>query len=297
MGRSPARDSVAQVWPTVVLVDQPPPVTTVEELTGSSARPVLVDVRWYLDGRSGRDAYRAAHLPGAGLLDLERWLAGPGGQGRGRHPLPAPETFTEGLARAGVADDDLVVAYDDAGGRVAARLVWLLRATGRRATLLDGGTDAWPGPWESGLLRRPRTSPQVRPWPEHLLADVGDGDDVTGDGPLLLDAREPGRYRGEHEPVDPRPGHVPGAVNLPASTALRPDGRLRPVLELRSAFEAAGAGQGTDVVASCGSGVTACFTLLVREHVGLGAGRLWPGSYSAWSSDPDRPVVTGTEPH
>ncbi len=113
---------------------------------------------------------------------------------------------------------------------------------------------------------------------------------------VLLDAREAARYRGEHEPVDPRAGHVPGAVNLPASAALGVDGRLRAREDLRRAFEGVGAGAGADVVASCGSGVTACFTLLVREHAGLPTGRLWPGSYSAWTADPDRPVATGAAP-
>ncbi|MGJ7450316.1 sulfurtransferase [Aquipuribacter sp. MA13-13] len=113
----------------------------------------------------------------------------------------------------------------------------------------------------------------------------------------MLDAREAGRYRGEHEPVDPRPGHVPGAVHLPASAALEPDGRLRPPEALRVVLGWVGAGAGAEVVASCGSGVTACFTLLVREHAGLPAGRLWPGSYSGWTADPDRPVVIGDAPH
>lgn len=268
----------------------PPPVVGVSDLPDLRPSPVLVDVRWYLDGRSGEAAHAQAHLPGAVFVDLERWLTGPGGPDDGRHPLPSPERLTDGLAHAGIADDDLVVAYDDAGGRVAARLVWLLRATGRRAVLLDGGTAAWPGPWEQGEVHRARTSPEVRPWPEHLLADL---ETATGGDGVLLDAREAVRYRGEHEPVDPRAGHVPGAVNLPASRALDDGGRLRPPAQLRQDFERVGAGADADVVASCGSGVTACFTLLVREHAGLPAGRLWPGSYSGWTADPDRPVETG----
>ncbi len=266
----------------------------VADLAALSPAPVLVDVRWYLDGRSGADAHDRAHLPGAVFLDLDAWLTGPsGGPDDGRHPLPSPERFTEGLARAGVADDDHVVAYDDAGGRVAARLVWLLRVTGRRASLLDGGTDAWPGPWAHGPVHRARTTPEVRPWPGGLLVDLTA---ATAPESVLLDAREAARYRGEHEPVDPRPGHVPGAVNLPATTALGPDGRLLPPDRLRAGFDAVGAGAAADVVASCGSGVTACFTLLVRQHAGLPPGRLWPGSYSGWTAAADRPVVTGDRP-
>lgn len=278
-----------------------PPVIGVDELSRLEPPPVLVDVRWYLDGRSGAAAYAEAHVPDAVFLDLERWLTEPDGRGGGRHPLPSPETFTEGLARAGIGDEDAVVAYDDAGGLVAARLVWLLRVTGRAAALLDGGLGAWQGPLDSGepTVARPRTRPQVRPWPEQRLADL---DEVAGlaaagpGGPLLLDVRAPKRYRGEHEPVDPRAGHVPGAVNLPAAAALGPDGRLRDVEEIRAGFLAAGAGPGTDVVASCGSGVSACFTLLLLEHAGLPAGRLWPGSFSAWAGDPARPVATGPQP-
>jgi thiosulfate/3-mercaptopyruvate sulfurtransferase len=276
---------------------QLPPVVAPDHLPRLSPAPVLVDVRWYLDGRSGEEAYSRGHLPGAVFLDLERWLSEPGGRGGGRHPLPSPETFTEGLARAGIGDDDHVVAYDDVGGAVAARLVWLLRATGRSAALLDGGITGWSGPLERARAQRPRATPEVRPWPEDRLADL---DEVAGlpatPGTVLLDAREAARYRGEHEPVDPRAGHVPGAVNVPASLARRDDGRLRPVDELRRTFAAAGVGPGTEVVASCGSGVTACFTLLLLEHAGMPAGRLWPGSFSAWSGDPERPVVTGAGP-
>lgn len=278
-------------------VEPSPPVVSATALAESHPAPVLVDVRWYLDGRSGLDAYRERHLPGAVFVDLDRWLTEPGGRGGGRHPLPSPQRFTEGLAQAGIGDDDTVVGYDDVGGRVAARLVWLLRATGRRAALLDGGLSAWTGPVETGEVTRRRSDPEVRAWPEGLLVDL---DEAAGSGrrpgAVLLDAREAARYRGEHEPVDPRAGHVPGAVNLPASAALDTDGRLLPVERLREQLEAVGAGADADVVASCGSGVTACFTLLVREHAGLPGGRLWPGSYSAWTADPSRPVVVGDSP-
>lgn len=280
------------VLPDAVL----PPVVTAEDLPALEPAPVLVDVRWYLDGRSGADAYAAGHLPGAVFLDLERWLSEPGGRGGGRHPLPSPETFTEGLAHAGIGDEDHVVAYDDAGGTVAARLVWLRRATGRSAALLDGGITAWGGPLDTEATQRPRTSPEVRAWPEDRLADLDEVAHLSSSPTVLLDAREASRYRGEHEPVDPRAGHVPGAVNLPTSLALDEAKRLRPVADLRRAFAEAGVDPDDDVVASCGSGVTACFTLLLLEHAGLRPGRLWPGSFSAWSREADRPVVTGDRP-
>ncbi len=269
-----------------------PPVVDARWLAGRDD-VVLADVRWYLDGRSGRDAYDAGHLPGAGFVDLDAWLAGHGAPTDGRHPLPDPDVFAAGLAALGAGEDDVVVAYDDAGGTVAARLVWLLRATGRAAALLDGGLGAWTGPLERGGTPRPRAAPTARSWPEALLVTA---EEVARrpEGTVLLDARAGARFRGETEPVDPRAGHVPGAVSLPATETLAADGRVLPVEELRHRFAAAGVREGTDVVASCGSGITACHTLLLLEHAGLGRGRLWPGSFSAWSNDPSRPVDTGS---
>jgi thiosulfate/3-mercaptopyruvate sulfurtransferase len=254
---------------------------------------VLADVRWYLDGRSGRAAYEAGHLPGAVRVDLDAVLAGEPSPAAGRHPLPAPERFARGLAEAGIGDDDTVVAYDDAGGVVAARLVWMLRVTGHAAALLDGGLPAWDGPLDRGAAARPPARFTPSPWPEDRLASAGDAGDAAR---VVLDAREPERYRGETEPVDPRAGHIPGARSLPARANLDESGRLRPVAELRRRLAAVGVGPSTPVVSYCGSGVTACHTLLVLEHAGLGAGRLYPGSWSQWSSDAARPAATGDEP-
>ena len=126
---------------------------------------VLADVRWYLDGRSGQEAYDRGHLPGAVFVDLDRWLAAPGSPAAGRHPLPDPATFATGMAEVGIGDEDTVVAYDDAGGVIAARLVWLLRVTGHQAALLDGGLGAHPGPLEQAAARRGRATFTPRPWP------------------------------------------------------------------------------------------------------------------------------------
>lgn len=246
---------------------------------------VVADVRYYLDGRSGRAAYEQAHLPGAVFVDLDRWLAAPASPGRGRHPLPEPEVFAEGMRQAGIGDHDVVVAYDDDSGAIAARLVWMLRATGHEAALLDGGLTAWRGPVESGAVTRPTASFSARPWPSELLADIDEVLDVP-----LLDARPAGRFRGEGETVDPRPGHIPGARSVPARESSDDDGLLLPADVLRPRLESAGVAPGW--VSSCGSGVTACHTLLVAEHLGLPAGRLYPGSYSQWAHT-DRPVETG----
>lgn len=280
------------------MTDALPPVVTVEELADLRRRdaPVVVaDVRWYLDGRSGRAAFEAGHVPGAVFVDLDAVLAAPPSPTEGRHPLPDPQVFADGLGALGVGDDTVVVAYDDAGGAVAARLVWLLRVTGRRAALLDGGLPAWAGPVESGRVEPPEARTLTpRPWPAERLATAADLADRRPD--VVVDARAPERYRGDVEPVDARVGHVPGAVNVPTATNLDADGRFLPPDSLRSRYTVAGVREGTDVVVYCGSGVTACHDLLAMERAGLGLGRLYPGSWSAWAADPDRPVATGPAP-
>jgi thiosulfate/3-mercaptopyruvate sulfurtransferase len=193
------------------------------------------------------------------------------------------------MGRVGIGDDTTVVAYDDAGGVVAARLVWMLRAIGHDAALLDGGLAAGGDERETGPVEPEPARFTPRPWPADRLAGI---DDLHAAGRVLLDARDRDRYTGATEPVDPRPGHIPGARSLPARAMLGPDGRLRPAEELRSQLAEAGVGDAADVVASCGSGVTACHTLLVLEALGRPPARLFPGSYSQWSGS-DRPVATG----
>ena len=279
-----------------------PPIVGADELTALRPGPaplVVADVRWYLDGRRGRDAYRAGHLPGAVFVDLDAVLAGPPAPETGRHPLPTPAAFAAGLGAVGIGDDTVVVAYDDQGGSVAGRLVWMLRVLGSPAALLDGGLNAWTGARETGpgaAVAPARRTP--RSWPTDRLAVA---DDVAGSPDrspptVVVDARAPERYRGEVEPIDARAGHVPGAVNLPGTGNLGPDGRFLDPAALRGRFAAVGITDGTDVVAYCGSGVSAFQGLLALERAGLGPGRLYPGSWSQWAADPSRPVVTGSEP-
>ena len=270
-----------------------PPVVDVAWLAAARAPVVLADVRWYLDGRSGRAAYDAGHLPGAIFVDVERDLAGVPSAAEGRHPLPSPDSFAEALSRLGIGDADVVVAYDDDGGAVAARLVWMLRATDREAAVLDGGIAHWPGRLETRPRVRRSREAAVRPWPAGLLASP---DEVASGAHLVLDARAGERYRGEHEPVDPRAGHVPGAHSLPCRENLDESGRFLPADELRRRFASVGVSARTSVVAYCGSGVTACHELLALEHAGLSPGRLFAGSWSQWSSDASRAVATGPEP-
>ncbi len=267
-----------------------PPVVSVEWLF-EHPEVVLVDVRWYLDGRSGRDAYREGHIPGASFLNLDKYLAAPPAPRLGRHPLPTPKRFAKGLRRAGASDDSTVVAYDDAGGSVAARVVWLLRLLDVEAAVLDGGLDAWPGQLQKGKVEVEQGDFTPHKWVREGLATI---DDATTH-PYVIDSRAPERYRGEVEPVDPRAGHIPGAINVFFGDNLAEDGRFLPPEQLRRRFEELGIDDATDYVVYCGSGVNACHNLIALEYAGLGRGRLYPGSWSQYANTV-RPAATGPEP-
>ena len=253
---------------------------------------VVADVRSYLDGRSGRAAYDAGHVPGAVFVDLEEVLSGPASPESGRHPLPAPADFAEAMSGLGIGDRDTVLAYDDAGGVMAGRLVWMLRVLGVEAALLDGGLPAYGGPLEQVAPARPRAAFAAAPWPADRLAGLADATDPAN---VVLDARDGERYRGEVEPVDPQAGHVPGARSVPCRENLDGSGHLLPPEQLRQRFARAGVRDGTPVVAYCGSGVTACHDLLALEVAGFAPGRLYAGSWSQYSSTPGLPVAVGHE--
>jgi|TARA_B100001105_G_scaffold124649_1_gene99877 thiosulfate/3-mercaptopyruvate sulfurtransferase len=262
----------------------------VAELSTGHGDTVLCDVRWYLDGRSGLEAYEAGHLPGAVFVDLDEHLTAEPGPGVGRHPLPVAEAFAGSMGELGIGPDDTVVAYDDAGGMSAGRLVWMLRVLGQAAALLDGGIGAWSGQLETRTPQRTPVDVPVRPWPDRAFVDIGDVA-AGAAGRVLLDARAPERYRGEVEPMDPRAGHVPGAVNAPFAANLV-DGRFLLPADLSDHYRALGVEDATDVVAYCGSGVSACHDLLAMEHAGMGRGRLYVGSWSQWSAS-NHPIATG----
>jgi thiosulfate/3-mercaptopyruvate sulfurtransferase len=258
----------------------------------------IVDVRWYLGKPgAGRAAYDAGHLPEAIHLDLDDDLAA--AEGPGRHPLPEPGWFAARLARAGIGDGDLVIAYDDVGGWIAARLWWMLDNLGHaRLAVLDGGLVAWTA------LGLPTTTdePEFEPAELHLAgrwSRVVDRRDLLGRlrssrRPVLLDARAGPRYRGEVEPVDPVAGHIPTALNAPTDGNLAPDGRFLAPDALHARFVELGA-DGGDVVTSCGSGVSACHHALAMRIAGLPDPILYPGSWSDWSTA-GYPVATGPEP-
>lgn len=269
------------------------PIVDFEWLKEHQGEVRVVDVRWYLDGRSGHDAYEKGHIPGAVFIDLHTQLSGHGGPEVGRHPLPEPSLFAEAMSESGIGDGATVVAYDDAGGVMAARLIWMLRALGENAALLDGGLQNYKGPLQTGVSTPTRARFSPRSWPKSRLADIDEASDPKN---IVIDARNRDRYRGEADPVDPRPGHIPGAINIPCRENLNADGTFLPAEILRHRFEEAGVKEGKDVISYCGSGVTACHNLLAMEFVGLGQGRLFPGSWSQYSQAADRPVSTGSEP-
>jgi thiosulfate/3-mercaptopyruvate sulfurtransferase len=253
----------------------------------------LIDLRWYLDGldgRSGRGAYRAGHLPGAVWLDLDTELSGWASPAAGRHPLPRPEQVAAVLARVGIAAGTPVVVYDDLGGSVAARLWWMLRAIAEPVAVLDGGLAAWPGELSTGV-------PDVEPVDRMPSAVEGDmfvtADEVAAGAAVVYDARTAERYAHGDPAIDPRPGHIPGARSAPWAANLGPDGRFRPAGELREIYREATA---RGAIAYCGSGVTSCHDLLAMDLAGIGDLALYPGSWSQWGNDPSRPVQEGVAP-
>lgn len=272
------------------------PLISVPELHQDLGDIALFDIRWSLtDPAVGRATYLAGHIPTAAFVDLERDLSG--SEGPGRHPLPTPADFAATLGRLGVGWRSDVVAYDDVGGSLAARLWWMLAAIGHRGTVdvLDGGWQAWH---ESGFpieTAEMATATVSYPVPPHGFRGVADRRVVAESrSHILLDARSPQRYRGQIEPVDARPGHIPGAINVPWQTNLAPDGRILDASALRRRYTDLGA-ERRPVIVSCGSGVTSCHLALALELAGLPRPLMYEGSFSDWAGS-DLPVVQGADP-
>ena len=259
---------------------------------------IVLDARFSLaQPGQGEAAYRDAHIPGARYADLDRDLSDHRKRDAGRHPWPDAAGFSATLSRWGITGQHQVVVYDAADGALAAARAWfLLRALGhQRAAVLDGGWAHWIAlglPVDAALPDPAPTRYDGQFDPERLL----DSDAVQRHldaGGVLLDARAGERFRGEVEPLDRVAGHVPGARNRPYSDNLR-DGRFKPAAELASEFALLpGARRPAEVVAMCGSGVTACHHLLAMEHAGLSGAKLFTGSWSGWISDPSRGVARG----
>ena len=261
----------------------------------TTQRPVLLDCSFDLaDTEAGRRAWQAAHLPGAHYLHLDDDLSGPKNGSNGRHPLPERAALATMFGACGIGPATPVVAYDAQGGPYAARAWWLLCWLGHEdVAVLDGGVAAWRA--AGGTIETSATAPaNAAPYPLHApAAPTLDAVAVrAGLGRLnLIDARAGERFRGEVEPLDRAPGHIPGARNRCFKDNLAADGRFKSAAALRAEWQpllAAG-----DAVHYCGSGVTACHNLLAAAHAGSGLGTLYPGSWSEWSSDPARPQAKG----
>jgi thiosulfate/3-mercaptopyruvate sulfurtransferase len=275
--------------------------TTVAELRDALASedpPLVLDVRWALGDPYGRDHYAEAHVPGAVYVDLDTELAAPPSQEGGRHPLPDLAQLQAAARGWGLRLGQQVVVYDDLGNTAAARAWWLLRYAGvTDVTLLDGALGAWRAaglPLESGIPADPEPGDVVLSAGGLPLTDADGAAELARDG-LLLDARAGERYRGEVEPVDPRAGHIPGAVSAPTGENLAADGTFLSPELLRKRFEDRGAADASRIGVYCGSGVTAAHQIAALALAGFDA-TLFAGSWSAWSADPTRPAATGPEP-
>jgi thiosulfate/3-mercaptopyruvate sulfurtransferase len=285
-------------------MSQPPFRTLVDAaslvalLADPGRAPVVVDTRFDLaDTEIGERQYREGHLPGSHYLHLDRDLCSAKTGRNGRHPLPERAAFARTIGALGIAPETQVVVLDAHGGVYAARLWWMLRWLGHAdVAILDGGLAAWQR--AGGALTDVATPlPSGPPYPERpSLAPTIDAHGVTARAPLraVLDARSGERFRGEVEPIDAVAGHIPGALNRFHRANLDERGAFKPVGQLRDEFAALLAGRSPgDVIHSCGSGVTACHNLFAMEHAGLAGSVLYPGSWSEWSADPERPIARG----
>ncbi|GAA3942603.1 sulfurtransferase [Microbacterium soli] len=255
----------------------------------------VLDARWRLGHDDGHERYLAGHIPGAVFVDVDRELSRHGRPAEGRHPLPDDAALAEAARRWGIRAGRTVVVYDDARMLPASRAWWALRRAGLAdVRVLDGGWRAWlaaDGPIETGQVRVAEG--------DAVLGSPGSSGTVDTAGAaawprtgVLLDARAPERYRGETEPVDPIPGHIPGAMNLPIGRMLTADGRFRPASEISAAFDEVGADGSMPIAAYCGSGITAAQLALAGAVIGRDV-TVYPGSWSAWSNTPGLPIATG----
>lgn len=274
-----------------------------ETLAGALGREdlAIVDCRFSIAApQAGEQAYAQSHLPGAVYAHLDRDLSDMRrlgqGRGHGRHPWPDAASFTATLGRWAITPRHQVVAYDDADGAHAARLWFLMRALGHeKVAVLDGGFARWKA---LGLpLTTEVTAICPATYPGEFACDrLLDATQVQARldaGDLLIDARSADRFRGENEVIDPVAGHVPDAVSRPFAQNLH-EGRFKPAAQLAEEFRTLLGGRPpSQVIAMCGSGVTACHHLLALEHAGLGGAKLFKGSWSGWIEDPARPVARG----
>lgn len=267
------------------------------DLLDADAPVRVLDVRWRLDRPDGRPEYLAGHIPGAVYVDLDRELASRGEPTDGRHPLPSTAQLGEAARRWGIDDGDTVVIYDDLASFAAARAWWLLTDAGvADVRILDGALRGWVSSGraleEGNVVPEPGSVTLGRGILPRL--SIEDAARLPEHG-VLLDVRAEERYRGDNEPIDPRAGHVPGAVNAPTTGNVDSDGRFRAPDALRERFTQLGVTDDRPVGVYCGSGITASHTALALTLAGF-APQLYPGSWSQWSNHPDRPAALGSQP-
>lgn len=261
---------------------------------------VIIDCRFDLSNPSwGREDYLRSHIPGAVFADIELDLSGPVTPDSGRHPLPDPDTLAKKFGQWGIGPDTQVVAYDSQSGSYAARLWYLLRLCGHtRVSILEGDFNLWlqEGYPQRSCGEHSTAREFTGTFDQRKLISAGELLRLIGsDQPYqLVDSRAPQRYRGEIEPIDRVAGHIPGAVNRFHGENLTPEGRLKPAEQLRAEFLALLDGFSPEqAVFYCGSGVTACFNLAAMEAAGLPGANLYPGGWSEWIQDPERPIQRG----
>ncbi|SDR70993.1 sulfurtransferase [Microterricola viridarii] len=281
----------------------PHPLVTADELAAllqdaaAGARVRVLDVRWSLGGPAGRPLFDAGHIPGAVYVDLDTELAGHGEPRDGRHPLPDMADFQAAARGWGLNDGDTVVVYDDWRSHAAVRAWWLLRYAGvADVRVLDGALPAWLA---AGRPLATSADATTAPAPGTLTVVPGGLPVLTTeqagalpDSGVLLDARAAERYRGDVEPIDPRAGHIPGALSAPTAGNLDAEGRFLEAAALRERYEALGVTDAAPVGVYCGSGITAAHDALALTLAGF-APALFPGSWSAWANRAELPVATG----
>ena len=265
------------------------------EFVRTHPEAVLADVRWYLDGRDGRAAFEAGHIPGAVWVDLDHQLAGHDQLAtQGRHPFPTPANFAAAMGSLGIANDTVVVAYDDTGGLTAGRLAVMLRMIGCEAAVLAGGLMAGAGSLEMGPAHIPTPVEfTATDWPNDRLASAEEVEQIIASGGTAIDARSHERFLGQVSQIDKRAGHIPGSRSAPWSEVLDGERKPRSADELRVHYKDLDADDDHEVVAYCGSGVSACMNILAMEQAGLAAPKLYVASWSGWTSDPNREAATG----
>lgn len=260
---------------------------------------VTVDCRFDLQNPdAGRRAYLDSHIPGAVYAHLEDDLSSPVTDISGRHPLPGADVFAAFLSRSGWRPGKLIVAYDDTGGAIAARLWWLMKYFGHDcAALLDGGLEHWgesgfgfeSGPSDSVSTGSYASELNIQPDLVMSTRDVIDA--LNRRDRVLVDARTGERFAGESEPIDVKAGHIPGAVNYPYALNLNSNQTFRSVEDIRRDYQRFVKNHDVKgMVHMCGSGVTACLNIFAAELAGIGNSKLYAGSWSEWIRDPSRPI-------